>query len=80
MQSGTTEYDIYKIEFKYSYDPGVHTYSNGDPGYPPNEESEIERITTTNEEGAEIEVEFDSLDKETQDGIMEKCYEVGKQL
>lgn len=26
----------------YTYDPGVHTFSNGDPGYPPTEEVEVE--------------------------------------
>lgn len=30
-----------EVEFNYSYDPGVHTYSNGDPGYPPSEELDI---------------------------------------
>lgn len=30
-------YEIY-IRWRYHYDPGVHTFSNGDPGYPPEEE------------------------------------------
>jgi hypothetical protein len=30
-----------EIEYNYSYDAGVHTYSNGDPGYPPSEDFEI---------------------------------------
>jgi hypothetical protein len=34
------------VDYEYSYDPGVHTYPNGDPGYPPNEEIEIVSITT----------------------------------
>lgn len=30
-----------EVEFTYSYDPGVWTYPNGDPGYPESSELEI---------------------------------------
>lgn len=33
-----------EVEYEYSYDPGVHTYPNGDPGYPEYEEINIESI------------------------------------
>ena len=35
---------ILEIEYEYSYDPGVHTYPNGDPGYPEYEEITITKI------------------------------------
>ena len=40
--------NLYGVEFEvvynYFYDPGVRTYSNGDPGYPPSEELDIAKI------------------------------------
>jgi len=30
-----------EVEFYFYYDPGVHTYPNGDPGYPPDSGTEI---------------------------------------
>lgn len=40
--------NLYGVEFEvvyeYFYDPGVHTYPNGDPGYPPVEELDIVKI------------------------------------
>lgn len=33
------------VTFDYSYDAGVHTLSNGDPGNPPSEEFEITEVT-----------------------------------
>ena len=35
----------FEVEFYYSIDPGVRTFSNGDPGYPPSYEMEVYRIT-----------------------------------
>lgn len=32
------------VNYDYSYDPGVYTHSNGDPGYPPSEELTINSI------------------------------------
>jgi len=34
------------VDYEYSYNPGVHTYPNGDPGYPPNEEIQIIKVIT----------------------------------
>lgn len=40
--------NLYGVEFEvvydYLYDPGVHTYPNGDPGYPPSEELDIVKV------------------------------------
>lgn len=40
--------NLYGVEFEvvynYFYDPGVYTYPNGDPGYPPSEELDIAKI------------------------------------
>jgi len=35
---------VYEVEVYYSYDPGCYTLSNGDPGYPPSEESILEVV------------------------------------
>ena len=32
---------VYEVECELSVDPGVRTYPNGDPGYPPSEEFSI---------------------------------------
>lgn len=56
-----------KIDFSWSYDPGVHTYPNGDPGYPSSCEIDIDSITTT--DGSEVpswvtdDICFEELDK-----------------
>lgn len=34
-----------EVEYTYSCDPGVHTYRNGDPGYPPSEEIDLVKTT-----------------------------------
>ena len=43
-----------EVEFDYTpADPGVHTYPNGDPGYPPtSEEYEILIVTATTANGS----------------------------
>lgn len=35
---------VLEVKYEYSYDPGVWTYPNGDPGYPEYEEINIESI------------------------------------
>lgn len=35
-----------RVEYEYSSDPGVHTFPNGDPGYPGSEEIDIEGVFT----------------------------------
>jgi hypothetical protein len=57
---GEITYKGMVIEYDYSYDPGVHTFSNGDPGYPPSEELVIESITR---DGKEVELSFEEIDK-----------------
>ena len=42
--SGESASVILEVEYNYVYDPGVHTYSNGDPGYPEYEEIDIQNI------------------------------------
>ena len=48
------------VEFSYDYDDGVHTYSNGDPGYPPSEDLEI--LSVTDEFGNDMSELFDRID------------------
>ena len=33
-----------RVEYDYSFDPGVWTLPNGDPGYPESEEIEINKV------------------------------------
>lgn len=35
---------VVKVHYNYSYDPGVWTYPNGDPGYPPSCNLDIVKI------------------------------------
>lgn len=56
------------IYFEYSHDPGVRTFSNGDPGYPPDtnwEVTKIERggfeVTLTDEDEATAEIELEEF-------------------
>ena len=32
------------VDYEYSYDPGVWTFPNGDPGYPESEEVYIDKV------------------------------------
>ena len=58
----------------YMYDPGVHTFRNGDPGYPPTEEVELEynkdQVIKTPEGpmcvgcGAELDDQFEAFVKQ----------------
>lgn len=57
-------YDFYEgfqveVKYWYEYDAGVWTYSNGDPGYPPDESLEIVSIIDT-ATGKDI---YDELEK-----------------
>lgn len=70
--SGTINYDIYEVDYNYSYDAGVRYHSDGS-GTPPDESLEILKVTTTDEDDNVIEVDYDSLDLKTQNSIDEKC-------
>ena len=60
------------VYFDYSHDPGVHTYSNGDPGHPPHTEFQINLVE--NEKGVDLQPLLDRFDKmhETKEGIWEE--------
>ena len=55
------------VDYKYYYDPGVYTYSNGDPGYPPYEELEILHVNHR-----EVDI-YNLLSQEIIEEIEEKC-------
>jgi len=61
------------IDYEYSYDPGVHTYSNGDPGYSPNEEIQIIKVTTN--EDIQLLLDFYTKTDEITNIIEEKISE-----
>lgn len=72
--TGSTTYDIYDIEYEYSYDPGVRYDSDGS-GTPPSHDISITKITTINEGGTTINVDYETLSYKTQEAIGEKCIE-----
>lgn len=49
------------VGYSYSYSAGVHTLSNGDPGYP--EESELEIYDIEDEDGNDLKPLFDRMDR-----------------
>jgi hypothetical protein len=38
------------VQYQYSHDPGVRTFRNGDPGYPPTTEIDIEHVFIVGED------------------------------
>lgn len=66
-------FEAYEVEFDYSFTAGKHTLSNGDPGYPDDEELEIVKVTIQG-----VEVDFDDLSTQLQEGIKTKAREHGK--
>ena len=66
----TPNYKIIDVDVDFDYqpgDPGVHTYSNGDPGYPPI--GEVFEITSVKHNGVEI---IDYLSDQILEEIEEK--------
>lgn len=86
--SGIYEYEVYEIEFSangtYYYDSGRMYMPNGDPGYPPEEDFDVDEVTLdfVRDKSAEAikagtdEVDvYDSLDTETKELIEEAIVE-----
>lgn len=58
------------VHFCYTHDPGVHTFRNGDPGYPPSTDWEITDVMLVDGTiAAPTEHEDRILDKELDDYI-----------
>jgi acetoin utilization deacetylase AcuC-like enzyme len=77
MYTTETEIDIndepvnVTIDFNYiPGDPGVHTYSNGDPGYPPTSD-EIEVLSMNDEDNNTV--NFDMLDDAASEQVIQAC-------
>jgi len=86
--SGSFEYDLYEVEFSASgthyYDPGCMYLRNGDPGYPPEEEFEVEDVVIEAvydiseeavAEGKDTNNIYDSIDAEIKEAIAEEITE-----
>lgn len=78
MHTATTEIEINNEPFEvtidfafYPGDPGVHTYSNGDPGYPPSGD-EVDVLSVQDKNGNTVP---DSLiSQKWVDHIIEVCH------
>jgi len=75
----TTTIDDIEFEVEYNYAagrPGVHTLSNGDPGYPDEpaevEIQEIKAILDGNLSNQEFKIDFDKLPEHVQDRIIDE--------
>jgi hypothetical protein len=66
------------VDFNYHYDPGVWTYSNGDPGYPASEELNINSIYVGDKDLSNW-LEIDALYNEIDFKIMEYINNEDKQ-
>lgn len=61
-----------EVEFNYSYDPGVWTLRNGDPGYPASEELDIVSIHVGNVDVSnwlEIDMLYNEIDNKVTEVI-----------
>ncbi len=69
----TIQWNGLEIEGSVSHDPGVHTFRNGDPGYPPSTDVEITSISIDDpKEFVQFCKEFDIPTIKWKDAILEK--------
>lgn len=50
----------FRIEYEYLHDPGVRTFRNGDPGYPPSTECNAYKVFVVGKDGSK-EVEYELI-------------------
>lgn len=62
----------YEIVYSYIYDPGIRTYPNGDPGYPPVIDLDIISVLYKNVDIIEVVKSTTSLLSKIEDAVLQK--------
>ena len=62
----------FEITYSYDYDPGIRTYSNGDPGYPPVIDLDIISVLYKNVDIIEVVKSTTSLLSKIEDAVLQK--------
>jgi len=59
----------FTVHYYYEYDAGVHTFRNGDPGYPPSEDFGIDKVTYNGQEVNPTKEDYAILERELEKHI-----------